>query len=89
MRTFKRHKTSAEIKAQCKKQNLVCDTTYYDLFGGDTITVSGGGASVVYNVTNGRFVGLTPNGLVFTHEDDQYEEMRWYRLMVEFFYSYT
>lgn len=83
MKKFLRHKTSDEIKAQCDAQGLVLDMSQYDR-GADSITIRGGGAYVVYNVTNGNFYGETPDGVEFENTSTL-DGTPWFDALLNFF----
>lgn len=86
MRRFKRHKTVAEIAAQCTAQGLTLDVADYEQ-GGDCIKISGGGAEVVYNEAIGWFIGTSDTGVKFDSNNALHESEGWFQALLEFFYS--
>ena len=52
--------------------------------GADSITIRGGGAYVVYNVTNGNFYGETPDGVEFENAS-MLDGTPWFDALLNFF----
>lgn len=84
MKTFKRHKSYDEIKAQCKALGLTLNDRNFKR-GWDNIVVTGEGAAVLYNTFNGRFSGSTNHQEVFNSNQDRKEP--WFLTLLDFFYT--
>lgn len=90
MKKFRRHKTLAEIKAQCEVQGVPFSSHMYDVHGWDTVYIgrqSAGYAYAIYNVFNGRFFGRTPSGVAFNSNSVQHENCHWFQQLLNFFYE--
>jgi hypothetical protein len=85
MQTFAGNKTLEQIKAQCKAQGLAFDDYLYRTAGHDHVRISGGGARVLFNTFNGRFIGITPDGVAFS-SDDKLDGTPWFDALLRFFY---
>lgn len=86
MRTSKRHKTLAEIKAQCKAQGLEFHDKAYKA-GSDCITVRGGGGHATFNTVTGWFCGTTDRGVSFDSHNTHHENEPWFQALLDFFYT--
>lgn len=87
MKTFGPPRTYSQIKALCKQQGLLLDDRLYRKQFIDSINVSGGGCTVVYNTFNGRFSGRTPDGKDFFSSSTKYENEAWFQGLLSFFYT--
>lgn len=89
MKTFLRHKTYEEIKAQCKEQGLRFGDVLYLNHGYDTVSIKraeGALDQVVYNTVNGRFFGNTDYGLRFSSDYVEHDGEPWFQALLDFFY---
>lgn len=86
MKKFSRIRHSEELKSMCAAQGLEFDDFDY-LMGGDCIKIKGGGATVTYNTCNGRFQGVTPDGIVFDSNSHHYDDEDWFKALLNFFYA--
>lgn len=87
-KTFAGNKPVAAVFAQCEAEGLTVDRTRFDA-GWDHIVISGGGCWVTYNVFNGRFWGMTPEGVEFQSDSTEYEAEPWFQALLAFFYAET
>lgn len=91
MKTFQRHKTYEEIKAQCAAQSLYFGDTYYRTHGGDTIKIAkefGNTDYVIFNTTNGRFFGSASvygQTVEFNSDTTTYDGEPWFDALLDFF----
>lgn len=89
MKTFKRIKTFAEVKAQCDEQALHLDDDLYLYKGYDTIKISSASESrdyAIYNTVSGRFFGITDKCVRFTSDLVVHENEDWFQALLAFFY---
>lgn len=87
MRKFKDIRTLDEIHAQCLDQGVPFDDSDY-ILGGDTVLVGReGDGHVVFNTFNGSFTGVTPEGMPFRYDSDEYEDHDWFIALLGFFYK--
>lgn len=90
MKKFSRHKTLAEIKAQCEAQGVSFSSHMYDMHGWDTVYIgrqTAGYAYAIYNTFNGEFFGRTPSGVAFSSDSTRHEDRRWFQQLLNFFYE--
>lgn len=96
---FTRHKSYAEIKAQCKEQGLYFGSWLYDQGRSDFVVVcrkqsdtTNGEGFVFFNLYSGRFHGETNkilgSAIVF-NESSQLDGTPWYDALLEFFFAST
>jgi hypothetical protein len=92
MKKFSRHKTYAEILAQCEAQGIPFNDYLYRRGGSDTVVVNsvyGRGhfpGHAIYNTFNGWFFGTTPEGVQFDSASTKHEKQPWYQDLLNFFY---
>lgn len=89
MKTFQRHKTYEEIKAQCKEQGLVFNGTCHNALDTDVVCVKraeGSPDHVVFNLHTGDFWGHNEN--MFFHSDRRTspDGTPWFDALLNFFY---
>jgi hypothetical protein len=86
VKTYSGAKSLDQIVQQCSDQNVPLDDTDH-LMGGDTIIVGMPDSGVVvFNTFNGFFTGVTPEGLEFQSDSDEYESQSWFQALLTFFY---
>jgi hypothetical protein len=91
MRTFAGSRTFEEIAALCVHQGVPLNAKRYIEDGHDHIIVGqewpldASKPYVIYNVFNGKFHGLAPDGTVFDCADDL-EGEPWFNALLDFFY---
>jgi hypothetical protein len=88
-RTYIRHKTLDELKAQCAACGVKIFSDCFELGMRDDVVVSfpDGGATVIYKPITGYFVGAIKGGIGFTNHSARFENERWYQDLMEFFYT--
>lgn len=86
MKTFARHKTLREIRAQCRALGLALNDHLWRSRGHDHVCIEGGGARVLYNTFNGRFFGATDQGVEFSSDNQAQEDRPWFQTLLGFFY---
>lgn len=86
MKQFAGFKTLDVIKVQCQAAGIRFDDSRYRQHGDDHVLIAGGGAHVLYNTFNGKFFGITPNGVEFDSSSTQHEHAPWFQALLSFFY---
>jgi len=89
MKKFKGYLNHQQILEACIKAGFDVDTSRYDN-DGDWITISGQFADnpvqIIYASFNGRFIGKSPEGDVFSDENEELEGTDWYDAILDFLY---
>tara|TARA_R110000796_G_scaffold11478_2_gene38171 strand:- start:75002 stop:75346 length:345 start_codon:yes stop_codon:yes gene_type:complete len=89
MKMFKGHLNHKQILAACAKAGFDVDTSGYD-DGGDWITIFGKFADtdirIIYSSWNGKFIGKSPEGAVFSEASERLEGTDWYDAIMDFLY---
>ncbi len=89
MKMFKGHLNHKQILAACAKAGFDVDTSRYD-DGGDWITIFGKFADtdirIIYSSWNGKFIGKSPEGAVFSEASERLEGTDWYDAIMDFLY---
>jgi hypothetical protein len=88
-RTYLRHKTLDELKAQCAACGVKIFSDCFELGMRDDVVVSfpDGGAVVIYKPFTGHFKGIKERGIGFSNHSKRYENEDWYQELMEFFYT--
>jgi hypothetical protein len=89
MKKFKGYLNHQQILTACIKAGFDVDTSRYDN-GGDWITIfgqfAGQSLQIIYASFNGRFMGKSPEGDVFSDESQELEGTDWYDAILDFCY---
>jgi hypothetical protein len=91
MKTYNRHRTSAEVLAASRAQNILVDTERFDQ-GWDHLLLfmpgpNGLRCPVLYNVCNGRFFCASEGYPQFSSDQAQYDGQPWFDALLDFFYT--
>ena len=89
MKKFKSYLNHRQILEACVKAGFDVDTSRYDN-GGDWITISGRFADehlqIIYSSFNGKFMGKSPKGEIFSDASAELEGTDWYDAILDFLY---
>lgn len=86
MKTFTRHRSLEELKDYCKEKGWKLNTTRFEA-GDDSVSfkwkvgkVSG---LAVFNTFNGKIIGQTKDGVMFSSDNTTHENEPWFSAMLE------